>query len=90
MGDTFWMEDDVRVEWEEAAQDCGRIFQKPNKPVLRNILSFMDSQIKDFIFQKAQYPITDTGSQYLDPLWRQNIIKVNSDLTKIQAFISLN
>ena len=45
---------------------------------------------EEFIFQQARYSLTDTGSQYLDPAWRQNIARVKSEPTKIQALISLN
>ncbi len=90
MGDTFWMEDKVRVEWEEANLDFGGIFREPHKPAPIKKLSFLDSQFKEFIFQKAQYPITNTGSQYLDPVWRRNMGKIHPGLTKLEVLISLN
>jgi hypothetical protein len=90
VGDSFWMGDGVKVEWERSSGDCGRIFFEPDKASASNILSRINPQLKDFIFQKAQYQIGETGSQYLDTVWRQNFIRVDSEPKKIQAFISLN
>ncbi len=91
MGDTFWMEDKVRVEWEEAARDFEDIFKKPHKPAPINSLPFVNSQIQDYILQKAQYPVTNTGSYILDALWKQKIGKFKFEpTTKIEVLISLN
>jgi hypothetical protein len=94
--DTYWMEDKVKVEWEEAALDLESIFREMDKPAPRNTMSFLDSQIKEFMVQDEQYISDelyltgDTGSRYLDPAWRQNIAKIYPKLTKIQVLISLN
>lgn len=90
MGDTYWMEDESSVEWGKALAGNLQIFRKPNRPAQNKALFGIDSQIKDYIFQKINYSPTETGSQYLDPVWRHNIIKINSNVIKIQALISLN
>jgi hypothetical protein len=88
--DAFWMEDDMKVVWEESTPDLGRSFRRPHNARLTDKLSFLDSQIERFIFQTAQYAASDTGSQYLDPAWRKNITRVNPLPARMEAYISLN
>jgi hypothetical protein len=90
MGDTYWMKDELRGEWGKAIEDSMQIFRQSKKSA-RNKRSFdINFHIKNFISQKAQYPPDETGSQYLDPFWRHNIIDLNNNLIKIEALISLN
>ncbi len=90
MGDSFWMQDGVKVSWDKAALDCESLFRELDTSPLGHKQPLRYDKINEFIFQKEQYPVTDTGSQYLDPAWRRNIIKIKSGTTKIQALISLN
>jgi len=90
VGDTFWMEDEVRLDWEEGNLDCERFFHEPGKSALRKTLSFPNSQIEEYIVRKEQYPATDTGSQYLDPVWRQKLSKAIPQPIRLQMLISLN
>jgi hypothetical protein len=91
--DNFWMEDKVRVEWEEGTEDYQNIFQGPEKPAPDFSSSFVDSQIRDFMLKNAQDPrffMSDTGSQYLDKFWMQKNFKIHPRLTRIDVSISLN
>ncbi len=90
MGDSFWMEDEVRVEWKKATSDRWRLFLEPDRSASMNPLSLLNAQIEEYIFQKAQYPASNTGSQYLDPLWRRSSIKINFKPTRFQGLLSLN
>ncbi len=84
------MEDKVRVEMEESNLDFWSIFQAMEKPALKDKLFFMNDKIQDYTLEKARYPLTDTGSQYLDPVWRQKHGKIRPKLTGIDIMISLN
>jgi hypothetical protein len=90
VGDSFWIEDEVGVGWEQPNKDWENIFDNTDRSALRNTLSFMDFQIKEYVFQKSKYPMSNTGSEILDPVWRRSVGKVKSGLTRIQVFISLN
>ncbi len=90
MGDTFWMEDDPRVEWKKVNPYYNRLFPGLGRPDLGHKSRLFDSQIQEFIYEKAQYWLTDTGSQYLDPTWRQNIIRTKLEPPDTQIQISLN
>jgi hypothetical protein len=90
VGDTFWMEDEVRVEWAETDCDFGMIFKEPAKPILNTKVSFRDTDSQEFKLEEARYPVSDTGSQYLDPDWRRKLGKIKPKLTKIEVLISLN
>ncbi len=90
MADSFWMENDDRTGWEEAALNSGSFFRRSDKSASGNKLSFRDSKIREFMFRQAQYPLSDTGSQYLDMAWRQNIVKISTGPLKIRVAISLN
>jgi hypothetical protein len=81
VGDTYWMEGAERVDWIDTAPDFS---------VLKNKSPFLDNLIEDFIFQNAQYPVSNTGSHILMPFFRQNIIKVDFEPKKIKVAISLN
>jgi hypothetical protein len=89
VGDNFWMEDRIKVEW-DGAVDFGSLFQKSITPTVSDKISFLDSQIKEYVFQDEQYLESDTGSQYLDTAWRHKIIPIHSRPTKIPVLISLN
>ena len=52
MGDTYWMEDIVRVNWEEV---------RPINPFSGKKSPLLDNLIEDFIFQNAQYPFSEGG-----------------------------
>jgi hypothetical protein len=79
-----------KIRLRDVAPERGRLFLEVDKPVLRNTLSFMDSQIEEYIYQQSNYPVTNTGSQFLDPVWRWNAIKNNHRPAKICMLISLN
>jgi len=81
VGDTYWMDDIVRVDWEEV---------KPLDPLSKSKSPFVDAWIEKFIFQNAQYPMSDTGSHLLMPEYRRNVIKVDFEPRKIEVKISLN
>jgi hypothetical protein len=90
VGDTFWMDDEVKVNWEEPSLEYGNLIQEPEKPLINSKLSFMDYQINKAIFEKALHPGTDTGSLYLYQAWKKNLTKVNFAPAKLQLVISLN
>jgi hypothetical protein len=90
VGDTFWMEDSMRVGWEESGLDCGHITHRLDNPGSNDILPLANSPIQEFIFQQAFRRLTDTGSQYLDPVWRQHIAKIKYGLGRTRVLISLN
>ena len=81
MGDTYWMDDIVRVDWEEV---------KPVDPTSRSKSPFVDAWVEKFIFQNTQYPMSDTGSHILMPEYRRNIIKIDFEPRKIEVAICLN
>ncbi len=56
------------------------IFQTKNTDIL----------INDLIIKDTPYPMTDTGSQILDPVWRLNFSKIQPKPTEIHIFVSLN
>ncbi len=89
MGDNYWMKDELRGEWGKASKGNSRN-HKPNKPTQNNKSFDISFQIKDFILQNNQFTLTETGSQFLDPVLRHNIIEINNNLIKIEALISLN
>jgi hypothetical protein len=84
------VEDKVRIEMEESDLDFWSVFQAMEKPALKDKLFFMDDKIKNYTLEKAEYPLTDTGSQYLDPVWRRKFGKIKPKLTGIDIMISLN
>jgi hypothetical protein len=90
MGDTYWMEGIVRVDWKETTRDWEHLVAGLRKQIPDDKLPFLNSLIQDFIIQNAQHPVTDTGSQYLSPEGRQSMIKVNFVPRKIKAAICLN
>ncbi len=94
MGDTYWMENRTKevtgIEWGDSLREFRHLFRKPAKSSKPYSTYSIDSQIQDYIIQKIKYPPTETGSQYLDPVWRHNILKINTRPVKIQALISLN
>jgi hypothetical protein len=90
VGDTYWMKGIVRVDWKDTVGDWEHLVAGLKKQNQGDKLPFLNSLIQDFIFQNTQYQVTDTGSQYLFPEGRQNMIKVNFVPTKMRAAICLN
>ncbi len=75
MGDTYWTEDKVRVVFEGLSGDISDLFGNSDNPEIEDKVSFLDFEIKSDIFESLLYPETNTGSRYLNPLWRQKIRK---------------
>lgn len=49
-----------------------------------------DLLIHDLIIKDTPYPMTDTGSQVLDPVWRLSFNKIKPKPTEIHIYVSLN